>query len=153
MLPQAEHDKPTIPAPSEVVGLLGEYAAALVSVLEETPRHYSGPAYLPTRRAILATEQAAERLTVAAGALSSAGQFVATVVVPGGQARPVDLLADALLQMASACRALEEHQLAEATPLENRAGCLFLAEWVPLAAEDLEVMLAPVCGLLGRSEG
>jgi len=152
MLPQVEHDTPTIPSPSDVVNMLSEYATALVSVLEETPRHYSGPAYLPTRRAILATEQAAERLTAAAGALASAGQFVAPVVVPGGQARPVDLLADALRQLERACRALKEHQQAEATPLENRAGCWFLAEWTPLAAEDLDAMLAPVCGLLGRVE-
>lgn len=150
MLPQPNAE--TIPAPAAVAGLLSEYAAALWSALGETPTHYAGPAYLPTRRAIRAAEEAAERLTAAAGALSNAGQFVAPVPVPGGWSRPVDLLGDALRQLERARQALEAHQAAEATPLENRAGCWFLSEWLPLAAADLEEMLAPVCGLLGRVE-
>lgn len=151
MLPQANAE--TIPAPAAVAGLLEEYAAGLRSVLFETPTHYAGPAYLPTRRAIRAAEEAAARLEEAARALTVAGVFVAPIAVPGGWSRPVDLLAAGLRQLETTRQALEAHQAPGApTPLENRAGCLFLSEWLPLAAADLEEMLAPVCGLLGRVE-
>jgi len=152
MLPQVTNAE-TIPAPAAAAGLLEEYAAALGSALGETPRHYRGPAYLPTRRAIRAAEEAASLLEEAARALTVAGVFVAPVAVPGGWSRPVDLLATGLRQLEAARQALEAHQSPGApTPLENRAGCLFLSEWLPLAAADLEELLAPVCGLLGRVE-
>lgn len=152
MLPQ-QLTAETIPAPREVAGLLVEYAAGLRSALFETPATYAGPAYLPTRRAIRAAEEAAALLEEAAGTLATAGAFVVPVLSRGVWTRPVDVLAAALRQLKTARQALEAHQAPGApTPLENRAGCLFLSEWLPLAAADLEELLAPACELLGRVE-
>lgn len=148
MMPHAESN--TIPAVSECVALLSEYAAVLENELAQTPRHYPGPVYLPTRQTIRAVEQAAHHLMASANALSQAPNFAAVVSVPGGHTRPVDLLEAALVASARARCAVDSHQQSEATPSANRLGLTSLAEWVSVAADDLKTVLAPTVVLLDR---
>jgi hypothetical protein len=148
MMPHAESN--TIPAVNDCVAVLSEYAAVLEDALAQTPVHYAGPVYLPTRQTIREAQQAAHLLMASANALSEAPHFAATVSVPGGYTRPVDLLAAALGAIDRAQRAMNAHQQGESTPNANRVGLTVLAEWVGVAADDLRAVLAPTVSLLGR---
>lgn len=148
MMPHAESN--TIPAVSECVALLSEYAAVLENELAQTPRHYPGPVYLPTRQTIRAVEQAAHHLMASANALSQAPHFAATVEVPGGYTDPFELLASSLGVITRTRRTVDAHQQGEATPSANRLGLTSLAEWVSVAADDLKTVLAPTVALLDR---
>lgn len=148
MMPHA--DSNTIPAVNECVAVLSEYAAVLENELAQTPRHYAGPAYLPTRQAIRTTEQAAHLLMVSANALSEAPHFAAVVAVPGGYTCPVELLSAALGAIGRARQMVDAHQQSEATPAANRLGLTALARWVGVAGDDLGALLAPTVSLLRR---
>lgn len=150
MMPHAESY--TVPAVNECVAVLSEYAAMLGDALAQTPRHYTGPDYLPTRRTIREAEQAAHLLMASANALSQAPHFAAPVAVPGGYTRPVDLLAAALTASNRAREAMDAHQQGDNTPPANRLGLTVLGEWLRVASDDLRELLAPVCELLGRVE-
>lgn len=152
MLTHAEQQStaaPAMPAVSECAAALLDYAAAIGNALEQTPRAYEGAPYLPTRRTIREAENAAAVLMASASALSQAPHFYAPVRVPGGYARPVDLLAAVLEASQRAGAAMESHQQGTATPRANRLGLVVLGEWVNLTACDLSALLTPVCELLG----
>jgi len=144
-------DTATIPNASEVLGLLEDYADALDAALEQTPRVYKGPVYLPTRRAIRSSVSAAELVRAAAGALEFAGALVRPVPVPGGWSRPIDVVDLAITRLGDAWELVEQHQ--RQAPGENVAGLVFLAEWLRIAHHDLSALLGPLIELMGMPEG
>ena len=144
----AEHQAAAVPAVSECCALLGEHAAMIEDALEQTPRQYAGPVYLPTRQAIREAERATHLLMAAANALSQAPHFAAVVPVPGGYTRPVDLLATAMAAINRARLALDGHQDSKSTPRANHVGLIIVSEWVKAADNDLRAVLAPAVKLL-----
>lgn len=151
MLPQHEHEGPTIPAPAEVLEVLAGYADALDGALAQTPTHYRGPAYLPTLRAIRAGQAAADALVNAAGALAQSGAFAAPVLLAGHWCRPVDAIDAALVKVREARALVTAHQAGPA-PRENKAGVMVMGEWLATTDDDLSELLGPVLALLGRVE-